>query len=231
MKNPLSVHVVTRWYRSPEIILLERDYGPPIDIWSVGCIFAELLSMVKENNRCAIDRKPLFPGGSCFPLSPTGKNKEGGGSKNDQLNVIIDKLGTPTEEDMEFITDPGARSYLRDLPPSKKKDFKKMYPYPGEEALDLLNKMLQFNPYKRASLKEILEHPHLRDVRDPRQEITAKEPVILDFEDKDVSTEQLREYFVEEIIYYRRNYKRKPRSEKCSKVEFQIYEKARTQQK
>jgi mitogen-activated protein kinase 1/3 len=62
--------VVTRWYRSPELILLEKDYSEAIDIWAVGCIFAELLTMKKENFPNVSDRKPLFPGKSCFPLSP-----------------------------------------------------------------------------------------------------------------------------------------------------------------
>ena len=47
MKTQPTGHVVTRWYRAPEIILLEKDYGPAIDIWAVGCIFAELLGMMK----------------------------------------------------------------------------------------------------------------------------------------------------------------------------------------
>jgi mitogen-activated protein kinase 1/3 len=64
IKSDLTIHVVTRWYRSPEIILLERDYGTPIDIWSVGCIFAELLTMLKENAKSQFERKPLFPGAS-----------------------------------------------------------------------------------------------------------------------------------------------------------------------
>ena len=70
MKRELTGHVVTRWYRAPEIILLEKDYGPAIDIWAVGCIFAELLGMMKENAPTFMDRQPLFPGKSCFPLSP-----------------------------------------------------------------------------------------------------------------------------------------------------------------
>lgn len=70
MKRELTGHVVTRWYRAPEIILLEKDYGPAVDMWSVGCIFAELLGMMKENAATYLDRKPLFPGKSCFPLSP-----------------------------------------------------------------------------------------------------------------------------------------------------------------
>lgn len=56
MKRELTGHVVTRWYRAPEIILLEKDYGPAIDIWAVGCIFAELLGMMKENAPTFIDR-------------------------------------------------------------------------------------------------------------------------------------------------------------------------------
>ena len=49
IQRELTGHVATRWYRSPEIILLEKDYGPGIDIWSVGCIFAKLLGVMKEN--------------------------------------------------------------------------------------------------------------------------------------------------------------------------------------
>ena len=56
MKRELTGHVVTRWYRAPEIILLEKDYGPAIDIWSVGCIFAELLGMMKESAATYMDR-------------------------------------------------------------------------------------------------------------------------------------------------------------------------------
>lgn len=49
MKRKLSDHVVTRWYRSPEIILIEKDYGPAIDIWSVGCIMGELLQKIEKH--------------------------------------------------------------------------------------------------------------------------------------------------------------------------------------
>lgn len=76
MKRELTGHVVTRWYRAPELILLEKDYGPAIDMWSVGCIFAELLGMMKESAPTYLDRKPLFPGKSCFPLSPDKHVKE-----------------------------------------------------------------------------------------------------------------------------------------------------------
>lgn len=70
VKRELTGHVVTRWYRAPEVILLEKDYTAAIDVWSMGCIFAELLNMMKENAPTFLDRSPLFPGTSCFPLSP-----------------------------------------------------------------------------------------------------------------------------------------------------------------
>ena len=45
----LSDHVVTRYYRAPEVILMSKDYGSPIDVWAIGCIFAEMLEMVEKN--------------------------------------------------------------------------------------------------------------------------------------------------------------------------------------
>jgi mitogen-activated protein kinase 1/3 len=49
---------------------MEKDYGSMVDVWSIGCVFAELLQMKKENAPTYLDRGPLFPGRSCFPLSP-----------------------------------------------------------------------------------------------------------------------------------------------------------------
>jgi mitogen-activated protein kinase 1/3 len=107
MKRELTGHVVTRWYRAPELILLEKDYGPAIDMWSVGCIFAELLGMMKESAPTYLDRRPLFPGKSCFPLSP---------DKHVQLAVIFEVIGSPSEEDKSFVTDVKALEYLEAFP-------------------------------------------------------------------------------------------------------------------
>lgn len=120
MKRELTGHVVTRWYRAPELILLEKDYGPAIDMWSVGCIFAELLGMMKESAPTYLDRKPLFPGKSCFPLSPdkTVKEERKGFpfSKNDQLAIIFDVIGTPNEDEKSYVTDAKAIEYLDAFP-------------------------------------------------------------------------------------------------------------------
>lgn len=70
MKKRLTSHVVTRWYRAPELILMEKEYDYAIDIWSIGCIFAEILKLVKYNKDNQNKRLALFQGNSCFPLSP-----------------------------------------------------------------------------------------------------------------------------------------------------------------
>jgi len=208
MKRQLTGHVVTRWYRSPEIILLEKDYGPAVDVWSVGCIFAELLSMMKENAATYQDRQPLFPGTSCFPLSPDHKVsvKKGGfpTSSSDQLNVIFDVIGTPTEEEVSFVTDSKAIEYLKTFTPRKRVDFKSRYPAGGDDAIDLLNKMLVFNPFFRITVDDCLNHPYLASVRDKTLEVTPTESIKLDFEmEGDLSEKRLRELFLEEISYYK----------------------------
>jgi mitogen-activated protein kinase 1/3 len=146
MKRELTGHVVTRWYRAPELILLEKDYGPAIDMWSVGCIFAELLGMMKESAATYLDRKPLFPGKSCFPLSPDKslqQNRNGFPySTDDQLAIIFQVIGAPTEEDKSFVTDAKAAQYLSAFPTSVRMDLNKKYPGAGKDAIDLLDKML-----------------------------------------------------------------------------------------
>jgi len=207
MKRELTGHVVTRWYRAPELILLEKDYGAAIDIWSAGCIFAELLSMMKEHAPTYLDRKPLFPGSSCFPLSPDHKAEKKHGfphSSTDQLNVIFDIIGTPNEEEKSFVTDAKALEYLKTFNTRPRVDFAEMYPAAGKDAIDLINKMLLFNPYFRISTDEALAHPFFESIRDKTKEITSKEPIILSFEKEgDLEAPRLRELFIEEINYYK----------------------------
>ena len=68
LTRQLTKHVVTRWYRAPELILIQ-PYTSAVDIWSLGCILGELLSMQEGSVPGYQDRKPLFPGGTCYPLS------------------------------------------------------------------------------------------------------------------------------------------------------------------
>jgi len=204
MKRELTGHVVTRWYRAPELILLEKDYGPAIDMWSVGCIFAELLGMMKESAPTYLDRKPLFPGKSCFPLSPDKHAKaEKGGfpvAKNDQLAVIFEVIGSPTEEDKSFVTDTKAQEYLSAFSDIPKTDLSKMYPGAGEEAIDLLDKMLMFNPYYRVSVEDALNHNFFKKVKKTDKEQVADHTVALDFEKEGaLDKKRLRELFLSHI--------------------------------
>ena len=206
MKRELTGHVVTRWYRAPEIILLEKDYGPAIDIWSVGCIFAELLGMMKENAPTFMDRQPLFPGKSCFPLSPakdaTEQRKGFPFSSNDQLAIIFSVIGTPNDDDRSFVTDQKALEYLDSFPNQARIDLKGLYPGAPDEALDFLNKILVFNPYFRMTLKECLDHPLFDKVRRPMPESFAEKPIELEFEKMELDKSTLRQLFLKEIYSY-----------------------------
>lgn len=156
------------------MILLEKDYTAAIDVWSVGCIFAELLNMIKENAPTFLDRAPLFPGTSCFPLSPARANttKKNGfpHSNSDQLNVIFSILGTPSEHDMAFVTDDKAIEYLKSFSPKKSVDFKELYPSATPECIDFLQKTIVFNPNQRVSIDQALNHPLFSKVRDKSRE-------------------------------------------------------------
>ena len=206
-KHSLTGHVVTRWYRAPELILLEREYTKSIDVWSLGCVIAELCGMLKENAPTYMDRSPLFPGSSCFPLSPdhhTKMRRAGFPSSNsDQLNVIFEVCGTPDESDLDFITDEKALVYLRSFESRCKKTLSLVFPNSHPSLIELMEQMIVFNPNKRMSCEEALRHPYFDEVREPSKEALAQVPADFEFERiENITAHQLREYFVEEIMKY-----------------------------
>jgi len=147
----LTQHVVTRWYRAPEVILQNEFYDYSVDIWSVGCIFAELLSMMKDNFANFTDRKPLFPGQSS-QQSPEGKPKNEDEKEkikqNDQLNKIFEVIGMPPEDmDLnEFIQSAEQIAHVRSLAKREKQDLKDKYPATDDIGIALLYRLLEFNP-------------------------------------------------------------------------------------
>ena len=146
----LTQHVVTRWYRAPEQCL-HLPYDERADLWAVGCILGEL-----------INRKPLFPGVESFPVSAKAETQK---DKYDQLNKIFDVIGTPSEEDLAAIENPKIRDYVASFKKRPHQHFRNVFPTASPMAIDLLKKILVFNPAKRISVLEALNHPFLESYR------------------------------------------------------------------
>mmetsp|Transcript_39241 Transcript_39241/g.108078 ORF Transcript_39241/g.108078 Transcript_39241/m.108078 type:complete len:420 (-) Transcript_39241:130-1389(-) len=209
LKKNLTGHVVTRWYRAPELILLQDDYTEMIDVWSVGCIYAELLGMLDGTH--FLDRGPLFPGSSCFPLSPDHRHKSDykyhTNGKQDQLNRIFNITGTPSEEDMQCITRDDARRYLKCFVARAgiglAEHLREQACPADPDMIDVLSKMLIFNPSKRITVGAALEHPLFRDLRQPERETVAPTVITLAFEkERDLDEPLLRKYFAKEVRKY-----------------------------
>ena len=123
----MSCHVGTRWYRAPEISFLERQYDQASDIWSLGCVFYEIMFVIQNNTKPqSSDPRDcvLFKGDSCFPLSKCSEeqnnNKSQGDdvhliSEADQLKIIFEKTGQNSEEDLSFISSNNAVKYVNNL--------------------------------------------------------------------------------------------------------------------
>ena len=216
MKRELSPHVVTRWYRSPELILMEKDYGTKIDVWSIGVIFAEMIRMKEDNPEHYSKRKPFFPGRSCYPLSPDKKKKkhsspDKGSSRvadDDQLNIIIHTIGPLTEDDMSFLSASKQSKYLKSFDIKEKgEELSDMLPWENEPALDLLKGMLRFNPYFRLSIDDCLSHEYFADfefdIGPGADNIFTNENLKLNFEDVDEG--DLRVHLEDTIEYFTNN--------------------------
>ena len=176
INNPtLTGHVTTRWYRAPEIVLMETTYGSAMDMWGIGCIFAELLQMLSLNKSLFGLRMPLFPGTSCYPLSPSIEVGEclidNQPPMGDQLETICSVLGNPTEADLKFLTSLKARQFLKQMKHYEGAKFKSRFPFASLKAIDILGKMLNFNPNTRITAKDALNHPYFKEVRCVHKEV------------------------------------------------------------
>lgn len=203
----LTGHVVTRWYRAPELILLQENYTEQIDMWSLGCIFAELLGMIKENYPNTKDRCPLFQGNTCYPLSPHKEHDKEyqyyyNRQSRDQLNVIFNVLGTPSEHAIEKLDKIDAKRYVRCFRERPRVNWDDMSRFAGSspEALDLLDKMLVLDASERIDVDNALLHPLFRQLYQPNKVKIAPSKIILDFENlPHLGEAQLRYYFLVEV--------------------------------
>uniref|UniRef100_A0A3B4X935 mitogen-activated protein kinase n=1 Tax=Seriola lalandi dorsalis TaxID=1841481 RepID=A0A3B4X935_SERLL len=132
----MTGYVVTRWYRAPEVILNWMHYTQTVDIWSVGCIMAEM-----------INGKTLFKGKDYM----------------DQLTQIMKVTGVPGPEFIQKLDSPEAKTYVKALPRYPRKDFSTLF---TRASIDLLEKMLVLDGDERLTAELALEHPYFDGLRD-----------------------------------------------------------------
>lgn len=128
--------VVTLWYRAPEILLGSSHYSTPVDVWSVGCIFVEM-----------VNQRPLFPGDS----------------EIDELFKIFRILGTPNEEVWPGVS--SLPDFKSSFPKWLPMDLKEIAPTIDPLGIDILSKMLILDPSKRITARAALEHDYFRELR------------------------------------------------------------------
>jgi serine/threonine protein kinase len=128
--NTFSNEVVTLWYRAPDVLLGSRNYSTSIDLWSAGCILAEMFT-----------GRPLFPGKQ----------------NTDQLIRIFRLLGTPTEITWPRVTE--YPEWKKDFPVFPTQSLPALLPMMDDAAVDLLQCMLIYQPHLRIGAHDALRHP------------------------------------------------------------------------
>ncbi|KAL2642356.1 hypothetical protein R1flu_009943 [Riccia fluitans] len=171
----MTEYVVTRWYRAPELLLNCNEYTAAIDVWSVGCIFMELLN-----------REPLFPGRDYVQ----------------QLKLITELIGSPDDSDLGFLKSENARRYMQQLMRYPKQPLGRKYPSMNPAAVDLIERMLVFDPYKRITVEQALSHPYLASLHDINDEPACHAPFEFDFEQPSFSEEHIKELIMMEALAF-----------------------------
>jgi len=200
VKPPVMTdYVATRWYRAPEILLGSNKYGKAVDLWSLGCIFGEMLG-----------GKPVFPGTSTL----------------NQIEKIGEMIGAPTTDDIRALQSTFTLEMLDAMPfpmgdegPDGKRAMKAFDkaspPEPGHgggnewsalfskaspEAIDLLSKLMQYDPAQRITAKGGLTHEYCKQFHDQETEPLAADSVGIPIHDnKKLSTQKYRELLYEDL--------------------------------
>uniref|UniRef100_A0A0A9DT79 mitogen-activated protein kinase n=1 Tax=Arundo donax TaxID=35708 RepID=A0A0A9DT79_ARUDO len=171
-------YVATRWYRAPELCgSFFSNYTPAVDIWSIGCIFAEVLTGM-----------PLFPGRNVVH----------------QLDLITDLLGTPSFGSLSRIHSDKARGYLIDMPRKHPIPFSHKFHNADPLALRLLECLLAFDPKDRPTAEEALADPYFRGLAKLEREPSAQpiSKLNFDFEGRKLTKDDVREMIYREILEY-----------------------------
>lgn len=136
-KPPFTEYISTRWYRAPECLLTDGYYNYKMDLWGVGCVFFEMLTLF-----------PLFPGDD--ELDQTHKIHDILGTPSESLLNHFQKLATHIEFNFPHKTGIGINKFLS---------------HASAECQDLINKLLIYNPEERISSKQALNHPYFKDLK------------------------------------------------------------------
>ncbi|XP_062974959.1 mitogen-activated protein kinase 13 [Elgaria multicarinata webbii] len=171
----MTGYVVTRWYRAPEVILNWMHYNQTVDIWSVGCIMAEML---------------------------TGKTLFKGKDYLDQLTQIMKVTGSPGEEFVQKLEDKAAKSYIEMLPKIPKMDLSLLCPKASPLAVDLLDQMLQLDVGKRLTATQALAHAYFNPFRDVEEETEAQHSYDDSIEGEKLSINEWRRHIYNEILSF-----------------------------
>lgn len=171
-------YVVTRWYRAPEVILMLQNYTAAVDMWSVGCILAEMIT-----------KKPLFPGKDYVK----------------QLTAVIDVIGSPTAAEIEHIHKDSKAYVQRNLIGRKRRNMDEIFPNTPVLLRDLLDKILIFDPQKRITVNEALNHPYLDSLKNSGDGVEDENVNRFTFKydnDMEVSLDILRKAIWDEVQLY-----------------------------
>jgi serine/threonine protein kinase len=175
----MTEYVVTRWYRAPELLLAGDEYTAAIDMWSAGCLVAELYS-----------RKPIFPGRDV---------------KN-QIEVVCRIVGKPSHEQMRNIPNRRAREFISGLPVAGRIELASLMKDACPAAIDLVTRLLQFDPADRLTAAEALEHPYVAEFRDEESEIPAHPNLTLETleppNEKTIGREGVRRLMWDEMLKF-----------------------------
>lgn len=179
-QEDLTEYVVTRFYRAPEIMLSSHSYSNSVDVWSIGWTVSEIVT-----------GKILFPGENYI----------------EQVNLILEKRGTPDEETMNMISNENAKKYIESLDMKDKIPIKDIIAYGDEKALDLIDRLLDLNPKTRITIDEAIKHPYLESLHDPDDEPIFEGEINFDFEsDPNLTLEDVKRLILQEISYYNKEY-------------------------
>lgn len=174
---PMTEYVCTRWYRAPEVLCSWTDYSAAIDIWSIGCITAELLT-----------RKPLFPGHNT----------------QHQLDLIIGLLGSPDAEELAKIPNDKCRKFIKSLPPTSGHAVPHLFAEYPLAAQDFLIKTLCWDSEKRLTIGDAIAHPYVEKLHCPEDEPIRRplDTTDFEFEWRKINFVAVREEIFRESLHY-----------------------------